>query len=204
MKTIKTFIAIILFTFGWLCSDLKAQLPVWFDGGIGIGIPAGGKHFNADISHYPGPDFYIIGQTTWNHNWFDLDSLIIGAEFSSHFFNARNQVFEENLRFNSLFVNLSRFFSYKNYRPFCNISLGISTMVNSDANFVISMGGVVRAGVFLEKVKFSPGLSLGYNAPWIANHNTLTGFWELTLHVRFLSNYKLPHKQKQFPSYETN
>lgn len=184
-----------------------AQLPVWFDGGLGVSFPDGGTHFNTANTHYPGPSFYIIGQTTWNHNWFELDSLIIGAEFSTHFANARNNytakglLIDEDLRFTSLFVNLTRYFTIKKYHPFCNISFGLSTMNTSEGNFVLSSGGVIRGGVYFDYPKYSPGISFGYNAPWIAFRNTLTGFWELTLHVRMLSKITYPQKRRDVSSY---
>ncbi len=182
---------------------VNAQLPVWFDAGIGMGFPSGGKHFNVQNTHFPGASFYLTGQTTWNHNWFGLDSLIIGAELSTHFANAYNNLEEQDIHLNSLFLNLSRYFTIQRYHPFCNVSLGLSTMNTSQGNFVISMGGVVRGGVYLDMPKFSPGISFGYNAPWIAYRNTLTGFWEITLHVRALSGLKYPKKQMQMPSYSS-
>lgn len=183
--------------------DVKAQLPIWFDGAIGIAIPSGGKHFNVQKTHFPGPSFYFLGQTAWNNNWFGLDSLILGGELSTHYINAYNNLDEQDIRLNSLFVNLSRYFSIKDYQPFCNVSAGLSTMNSSAGNFVISMGGAIRGGVYLKKQKFSPGISLGYNAPWIAYRNTLTGFWEISLHLRTLSGFKFPKKQLQKPSYSS-
>lgn len=193
----------LLFLIGSLSFQAKSQLPVWLDGGVGLGLPDGGNRFNTTVSHYPGFSFYLGAQTTWNENWFKLDSLIIGAELSTHHFNARNQVLEDNLHFNSLFVTLSRYFSVQNVKPFVNIGLGVSTMNTSGGAFVLSTGGVIRAGAYLVKPKYSPGFSIGYNAPWIAYHNTLTGFWELTLHLRLLSRFTLPHKVKNRASYES-
>lgn len=183
-----------------------AQLPIWLSGGLGVSFPDGGKHFNTINTHYPGPSFYLIGQTTWNHNWFDLDSLIIGAEISTHFANARHNTIngllvDENLRFNSMFVNLSRYFTFQKYHPFCNFSVGLSTMNTSEGSFVLSMGGVIRGGAFYDYSKYQLGLSFGYNAPWIAFRNTLTGFWELSVHVRLLSKYSYPKKIRQVSSY---
>jgi hypothetical protein len=201
MKVKRKWLLILLFFVIGFQNFVEAQLPVWFDGGVGIGFPSGGQHFNIDKTHYFGPSFYVIGQTTWNDNWLNVDSLIIGAEISAHFFNARNKVLEQDLRLNSLFLNLSRYFTYHNYRPFINLSLGFSTMNTSQHNFVFSIGGVVRGGLYWMKSKYSPGLSVGYNAPWIAYRNTLTGFWELTFHVRFLSDLTIKHKTKQVPSF---
>jgi len=202
MKKSGLHILILFLLMGGALFQAKSQLPVWFDGGVGLGLPDGGKRFNTGVSHYPGISFYLDAQTTWNNNWFNLDSLIVGAEFSTHHFNARNQTLEDNLHFNSIFVSLSRYFTIQNVKPFANISLGISTMNTSGGAFVLSMGGVVRAGAYLVKPKYSPGVSIGYNAPWIAYHNTLTGFWEVTLHLRLLSNFTLPQKVKNRASYE--
>lgn len=200
MKKAKYFFLILLF----ICSILtNAQLPVWFDGAFSLSIPAGGNRFNAYKSHFPGISCAIGAQTTWNQNWFDMDSLIIGAEFSTHYFNARNKILEENLRFNSLFIGLSRYFTLDKLIPFANVSIGMSTMNTSQGSFVLSMGGVIRGGFYLIYPKFSPGFSIGYNAPWIAYHNTLTGFWELGIHIRFLSNIKIPQKKRDLPSYST-
>lgn len=207
MKKSYHYFRTIFFVLVFASFGANAQLPVWFDGGLGVGFPDGGVHFNTANTHYPGPSLYIIGQTTWNHNWFELDSLVIGAEFSTHFANARNNttakglLIDEDLRFTSLFLNLSRYFTVKKVHPFCNISLGLSTMNTSEGNFVLSTGGVIRGGVYFDYLKYSPGISFGYNAPWIAFRNTLTGFWELTLHVRMLSKITYPQKKGEVPSY---
>lgn len=204
MKKSELHIFLLFLLLGCVSFSAKAQLPIWVDGAVGVGFPDGGKHFNTQYAHYPGFSFYLGAQTTWNHNWFELDSLLVGAEISTHHFHARNQGYatEENLHFNSIFLSLAKYFTYKNIQPFGNISLGISTMNSSGGSFVISMGGVIRAGAYLIKPKFSPGISIGYNAPWIAYHNSLTGFWELSVHLRLLSDLKFPQKQKNRASYE--
>lgn len=188
MKRLKKYIFSLLFFIG-LVFQANAQFPLWYGGGIGLGLPDGGIHFNSDITHYPGPLFVVYAQTPWNDNWFLLDSLIVGAEFSVSHYNSRDIKLEQNLLLKTLYANFSRVFTLGKVQPFLNAGLGMSTLNTSQKNFVISLGGAVRGGVYFPDGNLSPGISIGYNAPMIAYRNTLTGYWEVTLQLRTFKGF---------------
>jgi hypothetical protein len=48
MKVKRKWLLILLFFVVGFSNFVEAQLPVWFDGGVGIGFPSGGQHFNID------------------------------------------------------------------------------------------------------------------------------------------------------------
>lgn len=178
----------------------------------GMAIPIGGayvfsespeiyKGFNAFKTHNPTISFSFMAETPWKNNWFLLDSLYLGARFSTQKFYAKNLTFNDNLWINAFYITLSRSFNYRLMQPYARIGIGGATMLTSLKAFVISGGGSLSVGTKFNINKHVFAVESTINAPLIAYRNKLTAFWEVSFLYVFQYNYFTKVKEQNHPSF---
>lgn len=163
--------------------------------------PIGYKGFNAFKTHNPTVSLSFMAETTWENNWFLLDSLYLGARLSTQNFNAKNSNFNENLWINTFYVTLSRSFNYRSLQPYARIGIGGSTLMTSLKAFVISGGGSLSLGSRFNIDKHILAVESSINAPLIAYRNQLTVFCEVSVLYIFQYSYYKKVKKQSHPSF---
>lgn len=212
-------ISVILFiaTFKLLNGQVNPSyrdIPLRIYPNIGFGIPQGGSRedfidktihfgFNVKNTHNPTLLLGIGAETPWFDNWFQFDSLWVGAKISTQKFSSKKIQYNENLRLSTFYLTISRSFWFSSVNPYLRVGLGASTLHTSPySNFVFSGGALLNLG-FRENIGGHDfGLEVGYNAPLIAYKNILTGFIEINFLYVFTKGIQFKKKEELKPSFE--